>query len=561
MRINLQHYFLILIFLTTIVFGQAKRETRAVWVTTNFKLDWPPNTTDAENQKRSLRDIFQNLKSKNFNTVYFQVRSNGTVMYNSKIEPSSPYLTGEVGGTPNYDPLQYALELGKEFNLEVHAWVNMMRCFSGSDDEFLKHPRHIRNAHPDWTVRVMGENGRLSYWMNPGYFRAQDYLVDILLEITSNYDVDGIHLDFFRYPDKKFEDDKYFKTYGLNVSLSDWRRNNLTTILRKFKDKATPINPYLKVGATPIGIRKSLNGANGWEGYSSVFQDTEKWLEEELVDYLTPQIYWNFERNPKFDILAKDWVKKSYNRNIILGLAAYKKDVKPELQKMIHFSREIGAAGISFFRYDNISSKSDEYFNNIAFPTNMPWKEDEKSREIEDIFSSYRHLSDNEILVGWNDKNKNISNEFRNYVLLNETKPIKFLSLTKNKVKLKFGNPSKLMYGYQICKLDRLWNYSSVSNLLKLEVHFLSELKNASGLNTSLVIYKHNENLSFLSITSYYNQTVLLDIISKENLIKQQLLTLKMGLNIIPIDENFKLIRTLRVTYGDSNRQEELNFY
>ncbi len=65
--------------------------------------------------------------------------------------------------------LQYAIDLGKEFNIEVHAWVNMIRCFSGSDDSFLKHPKHIRNSHPDWTERVMEEGGKLSYWMNPGY--------------------------------------------------------------------------------------------------------------------------------------------------------------------------------------------------------------------------------------------------------------------------------------------------------------------------------------------------------------------------------------------------------
>ena len=147
-------------------------------------MDWPPNTLNEDEQKKSLRNIFQDLSDKNFNTVYFQVRSNGTVLYNSEIEPFSPYLTGAIGESPSYDPLQYAIELGSEFNLEVHAWVNMIRCFSGSDDKFLKHPRHIRNAHPDWTVRVMDDNGNLSYWINPGYYQVQDYLVELLNEIS-----------------------------------------------------------------------------------------------------------------------------------------------------------------------------------------------------------------------------------------------------------------------------------------------------------------------------------------------------------------------------------------
>lgn len=555
----LQLFVFVLIF-SSINFAQTKRETRAVWVTTNFRLDWPPNTSDIEEQKNSLRNIFKNLHSKLFNTVYFQVRSNGTVMYNSEIEPSSPYISGEVGGELLYDPLQFAIELGKEFDLEVHAWVNMMRCFSGTNDKILKHPKHIRNSHPDWTVRVMDENGKLSYWMNPGYFRSQDYLVNILLEITSKYDVDGIHIDFFRYPDKKFEDEKYFDNYGLNVSLGDWRRNNLTTILRKFKEQAKPLNPYLKVGATPIGIRKNKKGAIGWQGYSSVFQDTEKWLKEELVDYLVPQIYWDFEKNPRFDIVASDWVEKSYSKNIVLGLAAYKSDVNPQLQNMVDYSREIGASGISFFRYDNISSNNYNFFSEMTFPENMQWKTTYDKPVSNKITCDYTQLEENDIVIAWNDGDKKESNS-RKYALVSNEKPIKLLSLDKNKVRLKFGNPARLVYDYQICKIDRLWNYSSISNTIYLGIPFLAELKESSKLNMRPFIYKQNEQEAILSITSTTSQTALLDIFTKENIRKQQLATLKTGLNIITIEENFNVIRTLRITYGDTNKQEELNFY
>lgn len=541
--------------------GEILRETRAVWVTTNFQLDWPPKSFDEDEQKNKLREIFIDLKQKNINTVYFQVRSNGTVMYNSNIEPYSPYITGEVGSTPTYDPLQYAIELGREFNLEVHAWVNMIRCFSGSDERFLRHPNHIRNTHPEWTERVMDENGRLSYWLNPGHIKSQDYLVDLLLELSNNYDIDGIHLDFFRYPGENFEDAKYFKNNDLNLSLEDWRRNNLTAILRKFKERVTPINPFLKVGATPIGIRKSLNGANGWEGYSSVFQDTERWLKESLVDYLTPQIYWDFEKNPRFDVLAKDWVDKAYNKNIILGLAAYKKDVLPELENMIKLSREIGASGISFFRYENISDKSFQYFSQVSFPKNMPWKEDKTISVTSEIVSEFKPVSEDEIIIYWNDSNKEITKTFRKYALLNNTTPIKLLSLTKDKVKLKFGNPSKLMYNYSISKIDRLWNYTSLSNTLLVSVPFLYHLKKSAIISSRPFVYEQNENNFLLSITSHYNQKAILDIITKENLRKQIFAELNVGFNIIPFDEKLSNLRSIIITYSENNEQQEVTFF
>lgn len=552
---------ILLILLASSIFAHQYRETRAVWLTTNYKLDWPPNTFNEDEQKSALRNIFKDLNQKNFNTIYFQVRSNGTTLYKSAIEPFSPYLTGSVGFSPSYDPLQYAIELGKEFNLEVHAWVNMMRCFSGNDDKFLKHPLHVRNAHPDWTVRVMEENGNLSYWLNPGYFKVQDYLVDILNEIVSNYDVDGIHLDFFRYPGKDFEDEKYFNDYNLNISLEDWRRNNLTNILRKFKLKAKPINPYLKVGATPIGIRKNLDGAQGWEGFSTVFQDTETWLKEELVDYLAPQIYWDFDKNPKFDVLARDWVDKSYNRNIVLGLAAYRDDVKIELGKMIDFSREIGAAGIAFFRYKNIELNNSNFFNDLIFPANMVWKNSNGQQKENEISATYNTLSDEDVLIFWDEKNNKISKSLRNYVLLNETKPIKLISLDKNKVKLKFGNPSKLMYSYSISKIDRLWNYTALSNKLNISVPYLNKLKKSANISFRPVIYKLNKDKSLLLLYSTTNQKAIIQIITKENTGKEKYFDLIIGQNIVAISENPDMLKSIKIVFSETNEKEEINFY
>ena len=561
MKLHFVNLLSVFLFISALINAQPYRETRAVWLTTNYKLDWPPNTLNEDEQKKSLRNIFQDLSDKNFNTVYFQVRSNGTVLYNSDIEPFSPYLTGTVGVSPSYDPLQYAIELGREFNLEVHAWVNMIRCFSGTDDKFLKHPRHVRNAHPDWTLRVMNDNGSLSYWLNPGYYQVQDYLVDLLNEIVSNYDVDGIHLDFFRYPGKDFKDEKYFTSYGFNVSLDDWRRNNLTNILRKFKEKATPKNPYLKVGATPIGIRTNMEGARGWEGYSTVFQDTETWLREELVDYITPQIYWDFEKNPKFDILAKDWVEKSYGKNIVLGLAAYRKEVKPELQKMIDFSREIGASGIAFFRYQNISFTNSDFFNDLIFPSNMAWKILNSSSEAESITAYYDILEDDEVLITWNDIRELNKDQFRNYVLLDEIKPIKLISLNQNKVKLKFGRPSKLMYNYSISKINRLWNHESLSNNMNVPVPYLASLKQSSNIDTRPIVYKQDINNSLLLIHSMKNQKIIIETITKEEIGKQTFADLKLGENILAINDNLALLKTLRIVYIETNQQEEINFY
>ncbi len=554
------------IFINLIVFStsfaQIPRETRAVWVTTNLLLDWPPKTYDENVQKENLREIFKDLKSKNFNTVYFQVRSNGTVMYKSDIEPFSPYLTGTTDKQPSYDPLQFAINLGKEFNLEVHAWVNTIRCFSGNDERPLQSSNHIRNSNPEYTVRYMNENGSLSYWLNPGNEKAQDYLVSLLVEITSRYDIDGIHLDFFRYPGKDFEDQKTYKNSKSKLNIDDWRRNNLTEILRKFKANAKPLNPYLKVGATPIGIRKNLDGANGWEGYSNVYQDTETWLKEGLVDYLTPQIYWDFEKNPRFDVLAKDWVEKSYNKNIILGLAAYKDDVHPELEKMIDFSRSIGAAGVAFFRYQHINN-NDNYYSDIAFPPNMPWKVSDNEIETNDISCTSENISPDEVMLNWKsssdlDKTKQIR-YFVLYDNTNEKFVTKIFSLDKKQAKLKFANPLKLAYNYNIGKIDRLWNEVDLSDTISIKVPYLEKLKNQSDINIHPILIKQNDNEFFLSVFSYGNQKATVGIFTKENTYKEYEFNLNLGSNIIELTDNVRLIKSIKIFFENDKREEVLN--
>ncbi|MCB9247986.1 MAG: family 10 glycosylhydrolase [Ignavibacteriales bacterium] len=497
--------------------------------------------------------------------MYFQVRSNGSVMFNSDIEPFSPYFTGVAGKPPSYDPLQLAIDLGKEFNIEVHAWVNMIRCFAGSDERILRNPKHLRNAHPNWTVMYLDENGSLSYWLNPGYYEVQDYLVNLLCELTSKYDVDGIHLDFFRYPGKDFDDAKYFDTYGFKMSIDDWRRNNLTTILRKFKEKANPLNPFLKVGATPIGVRSNLKGATGWEGYSTVFQDTETWLREGLVDYLTPQIYWNFEKNPRFDILAKDWVDKSYNKNIVLGLAAYKDDVIPELNQMIEYGRSIGAAGVAFFRYEHISGKKNNFYSDIVFPPNMPWKVSDNNFVPKNINCTFEDLSDDEVLINWDNNHalKN-PNQIKFYVLYDNTnqKTIsKIISLDKRSAKLKFANPSKLAYNYTIGKIDRLWNEVNLSNPILVKVPYLSELKNASQVNIHPILITQKSSEVLLSVHSFSNQKAFIYLTSIENIPRVEELELSLGTNIIKLADNIKLIKSIKINFESDGREEVLNLF
>jgi uncharacterized lipoprotein YddW (UPF0748 family) len=279
--------FLVIIFLTSfLVFAQTPRETRAVWVSTNFKLDWPPPTYNEASQKKKLLEIFNNIERKNLNTIYFQVRSNGTVLFKSSLEPFSPYITGEFGKFGNYDPLKFAITEAHKQGLEIHAWVNIFRVFSGGNSSIKNNPLHISKLHPEWTYKKSDN----SIWLNPGLPEVRNHLVELINEIVLNYNVDGIQLDFIRYPQNQIQDKSTFEQYGAGKPIADWRRDNITEFIAQLNKRIKKTNPKIKLGVTPIGIYKSIPNGRGMEGYSDVFQDTREWLKLGIIDYAVPQI-------------------------------------------------------------------------------------------------------------------------------------------------------------------------------------------------------------------------------------------------------------------------------
>jgi len=367
---------ILLYFLSYIAIHSQVNEIRAIWIATNHRLDWPPPTFNIEVQKEALKEIFDSVKSKNLNTIYFQVRSNGTVLFKSSFEPFSLYIDGK-GGMP-YDPLQFAIEEAHKRGLEIHAWINTVQVFAGSELNVINNPNHIIQKKPEWIVEDIKNNSK-SYWLNPGLLEVREYLSNLIKELVENYDVDGVHLDYIRYPGKNFNDDSTFQLYGKNLSRDEWRRKNITDLISLINKKIKAVKPNIQLGATPIGIYKNHKGMNGWEGFYEVYQDTKDWLKKGIIDYITPQIYWSFDDKYQFDILAKDWVENSYGKKVIIGIGAFKDAVKNEIERMIEYSRKIGADGVAFFRYSSIKDYKFLAFNDNVSLTKL---ESNKNNQI-----------------------------------------------------------------------------------------------------------------------------------------------------------------------------------
>ncbi len=347
-----------------------KRELRAVWVATVANIDWPSSSTaSVDAQKYEFTRLLDSLAATNFNAVVVQIRPTADAFYPSSIEPWSKYLTGRSGQPPYpyFDPLQFMIEEAHKRNLELHAWINPLRAYNGKNP----HPSsHITYIHPEWFYTYGS-----STLMNAGNPQAVAYLLRVIEEIIVKYDIDALHMDDYFYPytiaGKSIPDDEeYYRYNSKGLSKSDWRRENINTIVQRIQHLILQKKPEVQLGISPFGVwrnydddpRGSYTHA-GQTNYDNLYADVRLWMEKGWIDYCAPQLYW--ERGHKaadYSTLIKWWKQNAYDCYIISGLQIYLMD---QSSKSVWQSTEETLEQISlarYYGYDGICLYSAKYF-------------------------------------------------------------------------------------------------------------------------------------------------------------------------------------------------------
>lgn len=206
--------------------AQPKYEVRAVWLTTIGGIDWPHSYAGSERsierQKDELRTILDRLQRANINTVLLQTRIRATTIYPSAYEPWDGCLSGKPGKSPGYDALKFAIDECHRRGMELHAWVVAIPVGKWNGAGCVR----LRKRHPG-LVRKIGDEG----YLDPEKPQTAEYLADLCAEITGNYDIDGIHLDYIRY----------HETWPMKVSRRQGR-TNITNIVRAISRRVKSIN-------------------------------------------------------------------------------------------------------------------------------------------------------------------------------------------------------------------------------------------------------------------------------------------------------------------------------
>ena len=366
--------------------AQPKQEVRAAWLTTVYGLDWPrtkaTSATNIKKQKEELIKILDELKAANFNTILFQTRMRGDVSYRSDYEPYGAIFTGKTDTSPGYDPLAFAIEECHKRGMECHAWMVAIPLGSKRQVASLG-KQSVTQKRKDICVPYKNE-----YFLNPGHPATKEYLMKLTREVVSRYDVDGVHYDYLRYPERasKFPDNYDFKKYGKGRSLDQWRRDNITEIVRYIYNGVKEIKPWVKVSTSPIGKYRDTSrySSRGWNAYDIVYQDPQGWLNEGIQDQIYPMMYF---RGNNFYPFALDWQEQSNDRHVIPGLGIYFLDPKEgnwnvdDIKRQINFTRTHQMAGQGHYRVQylmqNTQGLYDEVVNHFytapALQPPMPW--------------------------------------------------------------------------------------------------------------------------------------------------------------------------------------------
>lgn len=349
---------------------------RGLWVSNVGNIDLPV-LTDIDQYKQEIKKLFKVCETYKINTLYFQVRTTNDAFYASKLNPYSRFLTGEEGKEPLFDVLDYVIKEGKKHDVDIHAWCNPYRVsFNGklSVEDYLNTCDALNYAkkHPEYII--LDTNNKLI--LNPGIEAVQDFIAESMLEIVENYDVKGIHFDDYFYPysglQKEHDDTKEFEQQSL--SLGDFRRNNVNQTIRKVHKLIKDHNPNIEFGISPFGIWKN-NKENEYgsntalscsESYYNQYADTLTWIKEGIIDYVIPQIYWEFgHKIAPFADICDFWVEACKHTDVALyiGHGAYRLGNEGEFSNPLELVNQMKYSnqyetvkGNVFFTYNTFTS-------------------------------------------------------------------------------------------------------------------------------------------------------------------------------------------------------------
>lgn len=368
--------------------GPPADEARALWV-----------VRDSLTSPASIARLVEDARRSGFNTLLVQVRGRGDAYYRSSLEPKAHTLAGQP---PTFDPLATTLEAARAAGLAVHAWVNVNLVASAHTLPGARD--HIANRHPEWLMvpRALAQElsvtppngpgylGRLARWTraqsdtveglyaSPLVPEAADHVVSVVDELVRRYQVDGVHLDYVRYPGADFDysraalrafrdlmaplvpspdrarldalarDDVLAWVDAYPEAWAAFRRTRLTALVLRLARTVREARPSAVLSAAVV--------PDADVAVSSRFQEWPLWAANGLLDVVCPMAY---TTDPVvFATQVGQAIRLATPARVWAGIGAYRL-AAAETVARIETARSAGADGIVLFSYDTIAGAPD----------------------------------------------------------------------------------------------------------------------------------------------------------------------------------------------------------
>lgn len=293
-----------------------KKELRGVWMATVWGIDWP-SSHNAEQQKQQYTEYLDFFKQNNINAVFVQVRGMGDAFYNSPYEPWSQYLTGTLNQDPGYDVLKFMIDEAHKRGIAFHAWINPYRIATRASEAA---------SFPQLDSRIpasMIKDYKTIRIYNPALPEVRNRIVEIIKDIITKYDVDGIHMDDYFYPfltnGEDMNDKAEYELYGKEkfAAIADFRRDNVNQTVKALYEAIKATRPEVAFSISPA--------ANMDNNYNVLYANILKWSQEGWTDFMVPQLYFaTGTSESSFNQQLHWWSQFTYNNALMVGYGIYK---------------------------------------------------------------------------------------------------------------------------------------------------------------------------------------------------------------------------------------------
>jgi uncharacterized lipoprotein YddW (UPF0748 family) len=359
---------------------QARDEVRALWVVRT-------SLTSAQ----AIEEMVAAAKQSGFNTLLVQVRGLGDSYVQGGLEPRPAALSAQ----PAFDPLATAIAKGHERGLAVHAWINV-NLVAGTDVPPSR--SHIVYRHPEWLMvpRTLGRDlasldptgpeylGRLTryargssdlegLYLSPATNASVEYTTSVVRDIVQRYAVDGVHLDYVRYPNEEFDYSRetlnaFRQSLAGRLSAAEMRRydarlageplvytqafgdewrafrvGRLTALLSELRKTVKAARPSATVSATV--------GPDPDEAATRRLQDWGQWLNLDLLDVICPAVYTTDVAAFVSQITTAQLAAGRHT--LWAGIGAHRLSSDQTVDDILA-ARRLGVGGVILFSYDSL---------------------------------------------------------------------------------------------------------------------------------------------------------------------------------------------------------------